>query len=286
MGKMNWLAVAQLMRLPNQVGTLLLMLPTLWALVAASGGAPPAALVAVFAAGSFLMRTLGVIVNDLIDRPIDRQVERTKTRPLASGLLGLPAALGLAAALACLTAALLLFVNRLTVLMSPIALAFVALYPLSKRLVHVPQAVLGAAFGWGTVMAWAAVRNSLDASAWALFAATVFWAVAYDSIYALQDREDDERIGVKSAAIFFGRWTWLAVALASLAMIACLTYSGLLLNMSAEFYVTLTGVLAFLLWQAWRIRGAVPRSTAFSLFRQHVWVGWAVLVGYVLGFHL
>lgn len=274
------------MRLPNQVGTLLLMLPTLWALVAASNGTPPVALVAVFVAGAFVMRTLGVVINDLLDRRIDRQVERTKTRPLASGVLDLPAALGLAVGLTCLAAALLLFVNRLTVLMSPVALAFAALYPLSKRVLHVPQAALGIAFGWGTVMAWAAVRNALDEPVWPLFAGTVFWAIAYDSIYALQDREDDERIGVKSAAIFFGRWTWMAVALASLAMIACLAYSGMLMNVGAGFYVTLIGVLAFLFWQAWRIRAAVPRSTAFSLFKQHVWVGWAVLGGYLLGFHL
>lgn len=283
---MNWPALAELMRLPNQAGTLLLMLPTLWALVAASEGEPPAALVAVFVAGAFLMRTLGVVVNDLIDRRIDRQVERTKTRPLASGVLDLPVALGLVAALTCLAAALLLFLNRLAVLMSPVALAFAAVYPLSKRVVRVPQAVLGIAFGWGTVMAWAAVRNRLDEPAWLLFAGTVFWAIAYDSIYALQDREDDERIGVKSAAIFFGRWTWAAVALASLAMIGCLAYSGILMRVSGGFYVTLAGVMAFQLWQAWRIRGAVPRSTAFRLFKQHVWVGWAVLAGYLVGFHL
>lgn len=274
------------MRLPNQVGTLLLMLPTLWALVAASGGSPPAVLVGVFVAGAFLMRTLGVVLNDVVDRPIDRQVERTKTRPLASGALDPAAALGLAAILACLAAALLLFVNRLTVLMSPVALAFAALYPLSKRVVHVPQAVLGVAFGWGTVMAWAAVRSDLDEPLWPLFAATVFWAVAYDSIYALQDRQDDARIGVKSAAILFGEWTWAAVGLASLAMIACLAYSGILMNVSPGFYLVLIGVLGFLLWQAWSIRGAVAASTAFSLFKQHVWVGWAVLGAFLVGFHL
>ncbi len=283
---MNWTALAQLTRLANQAGTLLLMLPTLWALVAASGGSPPAALIVVFVAGAFLMRTLGVVINDLIDRHIDQQVERTKTRPLASGVLDLPVALGLAATLTCLAAVLLLFLNRLTVLLSPIALAFAAFYPLSKRVVHVPQAVLGIAFGWGTVMAWAAVRNTLDEPVWLLFAGTVFWAIAYDSIYALQDRDDDERIGVKSAAIFFGRWTWMAVALASLAMIACLAYSGVLMSLGVGFYVTLIGVLAFLLWQAWRIRRPVPRNTAFTLFKQHVGVGWAVLGGYLLGFHL
>ncbi len=232
------------------------------------------------------MRTLGVVVNDLIDRHIDKQVERTRTRPLASGVLELPVALGLAATLTCLAAVLLLFLNRLAVLLSPIALAFAALYPLSKRVLRVPQAVLGIAFGWGAVMAWGAVRNTLDEPVWLLFAGTVFWAIAYDSIYALQDREDDERIGVKSAAIFFGRWTWLAVALASLAMVGCLAYSGILLSLSTGFYVTLIGVLAFLLWQAWTLRGAVPRGRAFSLFKQHVWVGWAVLGGYVIGFHL
>ncbi len=284
---MNWPALAQLTRLANQVGTLLLMLPTLWALVAASGGHPPASLVAVFVAGAFLMRTLGVVINDLIDRQIDKQVERTKARPLASGVLDLSTALGLAATLTCLAAALLFFLNRFTVLLSPIALAFAALYPLSKRVLHIPQAVLGIAFGWGTVMAWAAVRNSLDEPVWLLFAGTVCWAVAYDSIYALQDREDDARIGVRSAPIFFGQWTWMAVALAALAMIACLAYSGMVMNLSAGFYVILIGVLGFLLRQAWTLRGAaVSRCTAFALFQQHVWVGWAVLGAYLIGFHL
>ena len=183
--------VAQLIRLPNQTGTYLLMLPTLWTLVLASRGIPPAELVIIFAAGSFLMRSAGVVLNDMADRSIDRHVTRTQTRPLASGLLGIPEAIATLIVLLALTVGLLTFLNRFTVLLSPVALLLAALYPFSKRYIHLPQAVLGLAFGWGVIMAWAAVRNTLDAPVWLIYAATICWAIAYDTTYALQDQADD-----------------------------------------------------------------------------------------------
>ena len=281
---MNWSAVSHLIRLPNQSGTLLLMLPTLWALVVASEGRPALTLIAIFAAGAFLMRSAGVVLNDLTDRSIDRQVERTRTRPLASGAIEVPAALGIAAALVLLAACLLVFLNRLTLLLSPVALLLAALYPFSKRFIHIPQAVLGIAFGWGVVMAWAAVRNALDGPVWWLFAATVFWAVAYDSVYALQDRQDDARVGVMSSAILFGSWTWLLVAGASLASLIALALCGWMMDLSLTFYGVLGAVAVFLGQQAWTLRGEVSPARAFAMFKQHIWVGWAILGGFWIGF--
>ena len=192
----TWPALSNLIRLPNQSGTMLLMLPTLWALVLASHGQPPVPLLII----SFFMRSAGVVLNDLADRSFDRQVDRTRMRPLASGALGVPEALATATALVLMAASLLVFLNQFTILLSPVALLLAAIYPFTKRIIQLPQAVLGIAFGWGVVMAWAAVRDSLDNQVWLLYASTVCWAVAYDTIYALQDRADDARIGVKSSS--------------------------------------------------------------------------------------
>ena len=217
--------VAQLIRLSNQTGTLLLMLPTFWALVLASRGRQDPVLLAVFAAGSFLMRSAGVIVNDIADRKFDRQVDRTKTRPLASGALSVLEALTVLFLLLVAAGGLVLMLDRLAILLSPVALLLASLYPFSKRILPFPQAVLGIAFGWGVVMAWAAARGTLEPQTWLLFGGTIAWAVAYDTIYALQDREDDRRVGIKSSAILFGRWTWLAVAASFSLMVLCLGWA-------------------------------------------------------------
>ena len=281
---MNWPAVAHLIRLPNQSGTVLLMLPALWALVVASYGRPPFELVAIFVVGAFLMRSAGVVLNDLADRSIDGRVERTKARPLASGAIDVPVGYVLVIVLLSLAACLLLFLNRLTVLLSPFAVLLAALYPYSKRVIHIPQAVLGVAFGWGAVMAWAAVRNALDLPAWLLFAATICWAITYDSIYALQDQADDARVGVKSSATLFGTWTWLAVAVSSLVMLMCLSLCGWTVSLNALFYLVVGAVAIFLGLQVWRIRSTVQPAEAFRMFKQHMWVGWTILGGFWIGF--
>lgn len=280
----SWATLASLIRLTNQSGTLLLMLPTLWALVLASQGHPSFGLLAIFAAGSFLMRSAGVVMNDLADRSIDRQVERTRLRPLASGALGVPEALATIIVLVALATWLLTFLNRLTIMLSPVAFLLAAVYPFSKRAVQLPQAVLGLAFGWGTVMAWAAVRNSLEIPVWLLYAATILWAVAYDTIYALQDREDDARIGVKSSAILFGTRTWLAVGIALGGMLTLLGLTGWLVGLGPVFYGTLAAVGGFLSQQVWKLRGPVCPVLAFAMFKQHIWIGWAILAGISAGF--
>ncbi|MEX5218953.1 MAG: 4-hydroxybenzoate octaprenyltransferase [Nitrospiraceae bacterium] len=274
-----WTACSELIRLRNQSGTWLLMLPSLWSLVLANAGRPPLALLAVFIAGSFIMRSLGVVLNDLADRQFDRQVSRTKTRPLASGALTPRQGWIIAAALLAAAALLVVTLNPLAILLSPVGLLLAALYPYAKRWVQLPQAVLGIAFGWGVVMAWAASRNQLDSPAWALFGATICWAVAYDTIYALQDRADDARIGVKSAAILFGSYTWLAVGMFLAAMLVLLGFAGYWCSVQPFYYVVLGSVGIFFGLQVRKLLGTVPPSAAFTLFKQHVWAGTVILFG-------
>lgn len=283
MPSFSWSAIASLIRLPNQSGTWLLMLPTLWALILASHGRPPYTLLLIFVAGSFLMRSAGVIFNDLADREIDRQVTRTSVRPLATGTLTPTTALVTAGVLLILAAGLVLLLNPFTWLLSLIALLLAMLYPFAKRIIHLPQAVLGIAFGWGTIMAWAAVRQSLEPPAWLLYGATICWAIAYDTIYSIQDREDDARVGVKSAALLFGEQTWLAVGISLSTMLLLLGVAGWVWGVDAVFYAVLAAVAGFFSRQVVKLRRPVSPLLAFAMFRHHIWAGTAILIGIWLG---
>jgi 4-hydroxybenzoate polyprenyltransferase len=275
----SWTAVADLIRLRNQSGTWLLMLPSLWSLVLASQGRPSLTHVGIFALGAFVMRSLGVVLNDLADRHFDKQVTRTSHRPLADGRLIPRQAWVIALMLAGCAAVLVLALNRLTMLLSPIALFLAAVYPFSKRWVHIPQAVLGIAFGWGTIMAWTAARGTLDRPAWWLFGATVCWAVAYDTIYALQDRDDDRRIGVKSSALLFGDAVPAAVGVFLGGMVICLVMAGQLSGLRMEFYLVLAFLSGLFAWQVRKLSASVSPGAAFTMFRQHVYAGAMVLLG-------
>ena len=262
------------------------MFPTLWSLVLAARGLPPLRLLAIFVAGSFVMRSAGVVLNDLADRSFDRHVARTSIRPLASGELSAVHALlvlGLFLSMACL---LLLLLDPFTILLSPIAVLLAALYPFAKRVIHVPQAMLGIAFGWGSVMAWAASRGAIEGPAWCLFAATICWAIGYDTIYALQDVVDDRRIGVKSSALLFGSSTWIAVGTAFGAMLLLLGLAGWLAHIGWVYYALLMAIGMWCWRQALQLRVAIPAPTVFRMFQQHVWVGAAILAGMVAGFLL
>lgn len=278
-----WPALARLIRLPNQTGTYLLLLPTMWGLVLAARGIPPFHLLAIFIGGSFLMRSAGVIMNDLADQSFDRQVTRTKARPLASGELSRCHAGMLLSLLLVMAASLLFFLRPIVTWLAPVAVCLAALYPYSKRWIHIPQAMLGIAFGWGTVMAWAAVRGQLDAPVWCLFGATAAWAVAYDTIYAIQDQEDDRCIGVKSSALYFGSFVHQGVGLAFGIMLAFLTAAGWLAQLGWPYYAALLGVAIFFLLQISQLRRPITPSQAFDMFRQHVWVGIAILSGLLAG---
>jgi 4-hydroxybenzoate polyprenyltransferase len=278
-----WSSLAALIRLNNQSGTWLLMLPTLWSLVLASNGRPSLALLLIFAAGSFLMRSAGVIMNDLADRRFDRAVERTRQRPLAAGVIRPGHAIGALIVLLSLAGALLVTLNPLTIQLAPIAVVLAGLYPFAKRVISLPQAMLGIAFGWGTIMAWAAQTGSLGLPAWMLYGATLCWAIGYDTIYALQDREDDARVGVKSSALLFGAHVWVAVAIFFTIMLALLGAAGWITRLSVAYYGILAGIAVFLMRQVMIVRRPVPPSQAFRLFKQHVWVGAAILAAIWLG---
>jgi 4-hydroxybenzoate polyprenyltransferase len=282
--RLTWSNLSRLIRLPSQTGTWLLMLPTLWALVLSSKGLPPWRLLLIFMLGSFVMRSAGVVLNDLADRSFDRCVARTRQRPLASGELQPRHALVVLAVLLTLAALLVLQLNVLTIMLSPGAVLLAALYPLAKRVMHLPQAVLGIAFGWGTIMAWTASRGTIESGAWLTFAATVCWAIAYDTIYALQDMDDDRRVGVKSSALYFGSGTWLAVGIASTMMLFLLGTAAGTVGIGGIAYGVLTVVGIFLAKQVNELRTPVSPARAFELFHQHAWVGTAILGGLILGF--
>lgn len=277
------IAFASLIRLFNQTGTLLLLFPTLWSLFLASQGWPDMKLLVIFIIGSFLMRSAGVIMNDLADRSFDRQVPRTQHRPLASGQLSSHQAQVFLILLLGLAASLLWFLNPLTLLLSPVALLLAGMYPFCKRIIHIPQLMLGLAFGWGGVMAWATVRNELELTTWVLFAATVSWSVVYDTIYAIQDKEDDLRIGVKSAAILFGSFTWLGVGVAALFMLGCLSMVAQINHLGFEFSLALMGVAVIMGYHVILLRSEISGKKAFSLFKQHSWVGILILGGILMG---
>ncbi|MBS0155713.1 MAG: 4-hydroxybenzoate octaprenyltransferase [Nitrospira sp.] len=278
-----WSALARLIRLPNQTGTYLLLLPSLWALVLASRGIPSLKLLVMFIGGAFVMRSAGVIMNDLADQTFDRQVTRTKTRPLAAGELSRRQAYALLGLLLLIAAGLLLGLPPLVAWLSPIAVGLAALYPFSKRWIHIPQAMLGIAFGWGTIMAWAAVREHVDVSAWLLFGTTAAWAIAYDTIYAVQDIEDDRRVGVKSAALYLGSALHRGVGLAFGTMLAFLTITGWLNQLQWPFYCTLSGVGFFFIKQVRDLQQPVSPARAFAMFRHHIWAGVAILLGLLAG---
>lgn len=282
--RLTWANVSRLIRLPSQTGTWLLMLPTLWALVLSSQGIPPWRLLVIFILGSFVMRSAGVILNDLADRSFDRHVARTRQRPLASGDMAPAHALIVLAVLLTLAGLLVLQLNPLTIMLSPAAIALATLYPFAKRVIHLPQAVLGIAFGWGTIMAWTASRGVIESAAWLTFAATICWAIAYDTIYALQDMDDDRRIGVKSSALYFGSAAWLAVGSAGAMMLVLLGIGSGMMGIGAIAYGVLAAVGVLLAKQVNELRKPISSERAFELFQQHVWIGTAILAGLIMGF--
>jgi len=222
-------------------------------------------------------------MNDLADRSFDGRVERTRHRPLASGQLRPRHALGFLAILLTMATGLLWFLNPLTWLLSPVAVLLAGLYPFCKRILHIPQLILGMAFGWGGVMAWAAVRNGLHPGTWLLFAATVCWAITYDTIYAIQDREDDMKIGVKSSAILFGSYTWLGVGVAAFFMLLFLSLAGEVSHLGTEYFVGVTLVAILIGYQVILLRSEITAEQAFKLFKQHRWIGMIILAGIFFG---
>jgi 4-hydroxybenzoate polyprenyltransferase len=273
----------RLMRLDKPIGTLLLLWPTLWALWLAADGRPNGLMIWVFALGTLLMRSAGCVMNDIADWRFDAKVKRTRERPLATGELGRREALALAALLSLVSFALVLALDRLAVLLSFLALALAATYPLTKRFFALPQAYLGIAFGFGIPMGYAAVLGEIPPVGWALLLANIFWAVAYDTEYAMVDRDDDVRIGIKTAAITFGRFDVAAVMLCYGAMLAVLGGIGAHYRMGVPYYAGLAAALALMLYH-YRLIRTRDRDACFKAFKQNNWVGAAVFAGIFLDF--
>ena len=275
---------ALLMRVHRPIGSLLLLWPTLWALWIAGAGEPDPGIVLVFVAGVFVMRSAGCVINDYADRRIDPHVWRTKDRPIASGKVEPREALALFTVLCLVGFGLVLTLNGLAVLLSFAGAALAAGYPFMKRWTHLPQVHLGVAFGWGIPMAFAALTGGTPPLAWLLLTGVVAWAVAYDTMYAMADREDDLRIGVKSTAILFGDADRVFVGVAQIAVLAALVLAGRQAGLGAFYNVAVAMGAALFLYQQRLIRDREP-AACFKAFLNNNWVGALVFGGIVLDYH-
>lgn len=271
-------AYERLMRLDKPIGILLLVWPTLWALWIASRGVPDWITLLIFVTGTVLMRSAGCVMNDIADRNYDGLVARTKNRPLAMGEVSLKEAYLLAGGLALLAFCLVLLFNQTTILLSFAALFLAATYPFTKRFLAIPQAYLGLAFGFGIPMAFAAVNDYIPPLAWILLVANVFWAIAYDTEYAMVDRDDDIKIGIKSSAIFFGKHDVLAVMICYAIMFGLLVYLGQFMGFNKFYYMGLTAALILTCRQYLLIQNR-DKTKCFKAFLQNNWIGLAIFIG-------
>jgi len=274
----NWNAYWRLMRFDRPIGILLLLWPTWWALMIAGNGFPSLKNVLIFTAGVIVMRAAGCVMNDIADRNFDPAVERTRNRPLASGELALHQALVVFVLLMFLALILVLLTNRLTLFLAFAGALLATTYPFFKRITHLPQLVLGMAFGWGIPMAFAAESSQVPGIAWALLAVNVVWAVIYDTLYAMVDREDDLAIGVKSTAILFGKQDRTILLILMIGMILLLSLIGWQQAFSWPWYAGLMAAAALFMRQQWMIRDR-QRENCFKAFLNNNWVGFAVFIG-------
>ncbi|MFP5350039.1 MAG: 4-hydroxybenzoate octaprenyltransferase [Gammaproteobacteria bacterium] len=287
-GGLGWRRVkdyALLMRLHRPIGILLLAWPTLWALWFAARGVPNTRVLVVFLLGIVLMRSAGCVVNDYADREFDPHVARTRDRPLAAGRVSPREALILFAVLSLIAFALVWLLNWLTIALSVVGAVLAASYPFFKRFTHLPQFYLGAAFGWGIPLAFAAQTGAVPALAWVLFAANIFWAVAYDTAYAMVDRDDDVRIGVKSTAILFGRYDRVFIGIAHALTLLLLWIAGIMAAAPLLYYVGLAAAALIALYQQWLIRDR-RRERCFQAFLNNNWFGAVVYAGLAAGLAL
>ncbi len=276
---------ALLMRLNRPIGILLLMWPTLWGLWVASQGSPDMLVLSVFVLGVVLMRSAGCVINDYADRDIDPLVERTRDRPLAAKRVSTKEALALFAVLCLLAFLLVLQLNQLTILLSFAGAFLAASYPFVKRYTHLPQVYLGAAFGWSIPMVFAAQTGEVPVVAWVMFFANLFWAVAYDTAYAMVDRQDDVKVGVKSTAILFGKWDRHMIALSHLLCLALLIVAGRLAGLGGFFYLALIAAAGLAAYQQKLIQTRDPKM-CFKAFLNNNWFGAVIFAGLVLNYRV
>ena len=275
-------AYAYLIRLDKPIGTLLLLWPTLWALWLASSGIPDPHILVIFVLGTFLMRSAGCAINDYADRDFDRHVQRTQGRPVTSGKISGKEAVGVAISLAFLAFLLIQPLNAFTKQLSVLALLVAFIYPFTKRFFAMPQAVLGIAFGFGIPMAYAAILNFIPLEAWILFVGNIFWAIAYDTAYAMVDRDDDLRLGLRTSAITFGQYDVLAIGISYAILFISQLWVAQLAELSNYFLVGWCMALGCAIYHL-KLVATRRREECFQAFRHNNWLGGFLFLGIVLG---
>ncbi|MBC7001137.1 4-hydroxybenzoate octaprenyltransferase [Photobacterium sp. BZF1] len=275
----------QLARFDRPIGSLLLLWPTLWALFLAAEGMPNPHVMLVFVLGVIFMRAAGCVINDFADRNFDGHVKRTAQRPMPSGKVSEREALALFGLLVLVSFLLVLTMNTLTIMLSVVAVILAAAYPFMKRYTHLPQLVLGMAFGWSIPMAYAAQAGELPTVAWLLFVANILWTIAYDTQYAMVDRDDDVKVGIKSTAILFGRFDKMIIGLLQLGTLILLIAVGAIEGMSQVYYWCLLLASSLFVYQQMLIRGR-EREPCFKAFLNNNYVGMLICVGIAISTYL
>lgn len=273
----------QLMRMDKPIGTLLLLWPTFWALILAAEGMPDLKVLVVFILGVIFMRAAGCVINDFADRKVDGHVKRTAERPLPSGRVTSKEAVALFLVLGISSFLLVLTMNTLTIQLSFAGIVLAFIYPFMKRFTHLPQLFLGLAFSWAIPMAWAAQSNELPMMVWFVFVVNALWTIAYDTLYAMVDRDDDLKIGVKSTAILFGRFDKMIVGALQLVTLAMLIYLGMWYELGASYYWSLLVAGALFVFQQHLIRHR-ERELCFRAFLNNNYVGMVISVGLLIAF--
>ena len=279
-----WLVIIRLLRWNKPEGRLILMIPALWAVFLAAAGKPPLPLVGVIIIGSIATSAAGCVVNDLWDRDIDPQVQRTRDRPLASRTLSVK--IGIVVGLVSLACAAVMafYLNPLSFWLSVAAVPVIVLYPGAKRVFPVPQLVLSLAWGFAVLISWSAVTANITAPTWLLWGATVLWTLGFDTIYAMSDRIDDKRIGINSSAIFFGKYTPTAIAIFLMGTVILLAGVGVLVHLKTAFWISLILATIAWIWQIIRLQQPeIPHPAYGEMFRQNVWIGFLILTGMIIG---
>jgi len=273
----------QLMRMDKPIGTLLLLWPTFWALILAAEGMPDLKVLVVFILGVIFMRAAGCVINDFADRKVDGHVKRTHQRPLPSGRVSAQEAITLFLVLGIASFLLVLTMNPLTIKLSFAGIVLAFIYPFMKRFTHLPQLFLGLAFSWSIPMAWAAQANELTMMVWFVFVINAIWTIAYDTQYAMVDRDDDLKIGIKSTAILFGRLDKMIIGVLQLITLAMLIYLGIWYQLGASYYWSLLVAGALFVFQQHLIRHR-ERDLCFRAFLNNNYVGMIIAIGLLVAF--
>ena len=279
-----WLAIVRLLRWDKPAGRLILMIPALWAVFLAAKGSPPIPLVGAIILGTLATSAAGCVVNDLWDRNIDSQVARTRNRPLAARFLSVKVGFGVAIVALICAWAIASYLNPLSFWLSVAAVPVILLYPSAKRVFPVPQLVMAVAWGFAVLISWSSVTASLDNAMWMLWGATVLWALGFDTIYAMSDREDDRKLGVNSSALFFGNNAPMAILICFTGTVLLMSWLGVTMELTFAFWLTL-GIAAIAWgWQCLRLKNPQMLPSAYGeMFRQNVWIGFILLAGMIAG---